>query len=59
VTQNTLRDELIRMTRPVKLRPYQIIKEGKIVTVEDPRLSASAKIAKRKSKKQKPVRRSV
>jgi hypothetical protein len=47
------------MTRPVKLRPYQIIKEGKIVTVEDPRLSASAKIAKRKSKKQKPVRRSV
>lgn len=31
----------------------------RIVTREDPRLSASAKIAKRKSKKQRPVRRTV
>jgi hypothetical protein len=36
-------------------------KDGKqrIVTREDPRLSASAKIAKRNSKRQRPVRRTV
>ena len=47
------------MTRPVKLRPDQTIKDGKIVTRENPRLSASAKMARRKSNKQRPVKRSI
>ena len=46
------------MTIPVKLgRTFAIDKSGKVKRVEDPRASVSTKIAKRKSKKTKPIRR--